>query len=74
LGISDATAKDLHVACLNEEVRALLGKISDNNDSEDEDSSSPAEPMATKFVDGTMTRVRNMPLLRYSRCSCAIFS
>jgi Chloroplast envelope transporter len=63
LGISDGTAKDLHVACLNEEIRALLGKTSDNNDSEDEDSSSPADPMATKFVDGTMQRVRNILVL-----------
>ena len=61
LGISDATAKDLHVACLNEEVRALLGKTSDG---EYEDSSNTADPMTTMFSNGTMQRVWNTLLLR----------
>ncbi|CAB9504173.1 translocon at the inner envelope membrane of chloroplasts 110 [Seminavis robusta] len=63
LGVSDATAKDLHVACLNEEVRALLGKTaasSDDEDDEKEDSAAAGDLSTVKFADGTMERLSKL--------------
>jgi hypothetical protein len=37
LGISDAVAKDMHVACFNQEVRSLLGLAADSNKNKDDD-------------------------------------
>jgi len=51
LGVSDATAKDLHVACLNEEVRALLGKGESDGEEEKD------ERFLQQFPENTMQRV-----------------
>jgi len=57
LGVSDATAKDLHVACLNEEVRALLGKPS-NTEDEVGEAKATKEASGGNFPEGSMQRVR----------------
>lgn len=53
LGVSDAIAKDLHVACLNEEVRALLGKSSATEDEE-------GEASRGNFPEGSMQRLNKL--------------
>lgn len=49
LGVSDETAKDMHVACLNEEVRSLLGLGDEEGSSED-----------AKFEDDAMERLNKL--------------
>ena len=51
LGVDDTTAYDLHVAALNAEVRALLGK------SEDEDSDEEEDLDSMKYPEGAVERV-----------------
>lgn len=52
LGISEETAFDMHIACLNEEVRELLGlKTSDDEDAQEVDT------MTAKFSEGARERV-----------------
>jgi len=55
LGISESTAFDMHVACLNEEVRALLGL-----DTEDE--SAEVDNTSAKFPEGAEQRVSTLRL------------
>jgi hypothetical protein len=53
LGISEETAFDMHVACLNEEVRSLLGlQTSDDEETPEIDAST------AKFSEGARERVR----------------
>ena len=52
LGISEETAFDMHIACLNEEVRELLGLKTSNDDESEEPDFSTA-----KFSDGAKERV-----------------
>lgn len=57
LGVSDATAKDLHVACLNEEVRYLLGKDSELAEDAEEGS---VDLSALKFDESSMERLEKL--------------
>jgi hypothetical protein len=52
LGISDETAFDMHVACLNEETRELLGL-----EEKDEDSEEEIDKSSAKFSEGAKERV-----------------
>lgn len=61
LGVSDATAKDLHVSCLNEEVRSLLGK---SNEGDDESDGAATQP----FPAGAMQRVSASFIPRACKC------
>lgn len=56
LGISDETAKDMHVAAFNEEVRELLG-ISMVERDDDRDDGTKVDFSSLKFGEGAMERV-----------------
>jgi hypothetical protein len=79
LGVSDTISRDMHVACFNEEVKALLGKTEDI-DENDEEADPPAVDLADqKFPDGAMERVRTfffhfyLVLLERPGCSPSLF-
>lgn len=58
LGVSDASAFDMHIACFNEEVRELLGKNTvDGDSSEIEAANPPVEAESLRFKEGAMERV-----------------
>lgn len=64
LGVSEAVARDMHVACFNEEVKALLGKAegSDEEEDDDQEADTPAVDLASqKFPEGAMDRVSIFP-------------
>jgi Chloroplast envelope transporter len=64
LGVSEATAKDMHIACFNQEVRALLGlpdassSSSSTGSDGDSDAAAPVDLTAVKFSEGASERVR----------------
>lgn len=55
LGVSDATAKDLHVSCLNEEVRGLLGKAAEADEEGGE-----GDGANGAFPEGSMERLNKL--------------
>lgn len=57
LGVDDATAKDLHITCLNEEVRSLLGKDAELVEDSEEGS---VDLSALKFDDGAVDRLEKL--------------
>lgn len=67
LGVSEAVAKDMHVACFNAEVRAQLGlpeinATADKDDEEEEDAveEQPIDMTTVKFSEDAEERVRAM--------------
>jgi hypothetical protein len=64
LGVSDATARDMHVACFNAEVRAQLGlpeiNAAADDDDEDDDAEEqlPVDMSSVKFSEDAEERVR----------------
>jgi hypothetical protein len=65
LGVSDATAKDMHVACFNAEVRAQLGlpeittAVDNDDDDVDDAEQQPMDMTLVKFSDEAEERVRD---------------
>jgi hypothetical protein len=58
LGIDETTAADMHIACFNEEVKAQLGLLSEDDD-EDEDAAVDAS--SASFKEGAKERVSIAP-------------
>jgi hypothetical protein len=72
LGITEATAFDMHVACFNAEVRELLG-LPDRNKEDDENDESVEEALdmgSLKFGDGSIDKVRRSDCIRSSLYGC----
>ena len=66
LGISEATAFDMHVACLNEEVRSLLGLDTDEEAAE-------VDTDNAKFPEGARERVSLVEMKRYLVMAVCLF-
>ena len=64
LGISEETAFDMHVACLNEEVRDLLGL-----QTSDEEETADVDTATAKFRESARERVRRKIYKIYLLCS-----